>query len=222
MFWVVAIMWGLRLEQLPIILIWVIAFFVSILWHEMGHALVMRTFGLRPWITLYGMGGLASYDPAHHRRFRPLSAGEQILISFAGPGAGFLLTAALVGLLFAFGQGGTLSFEPPIYVPEVWGLSSDRLAMLLTFIFQACVYWGLVNLLPIYPLDGGQIARELFLVFSVREGIRRSLVLSIVTAISFGVFAAMQWGSWVTLLFFGFIAYENYQALQANSGRGKW
>src|SRR5688500_3784168 len=44
------------------LLTWVGVVFVSILVHELGHAFLQRRFGGRPWITLYGLGGLASCD----------------------------------------------------------------------------------------------------------------------------------------------------------------
>jgi stage IV sporulation protein FB len=224
MFWVVSIMLGLNKDtQLPELMIWVVAVFISIVWHEFGHALVIRSFGFRPWITLYGMGGLASYDPARHRRFSGVTSGEQILISLAGPGAGFLLAALLVGALFASGVGDTVYFISPFNLrPYVFGLDNERLALLLNKIFFLCAIWGLVNLLPIYPLDGGQIARELFLRFNLRDGIRQSLILSMLTAASFGIFAAVKWHDVFIFLFFGFIAFENFQALQSYSGRGRW
>jgi stage IV sporulation protein FB len=224
MFWVVSIMLGLHDDtQLPDLMIWIGAVFISILWHELGHALVIRAFGFRPWITLYGMGGLASYDPARHRRFVGVTSNEQMLISFAGPGAGFLLAALIVGVLFAAGVGDDIRFIPPFHLrPYVLGLANMHLARLLNDIFYLCTLWGLVNLLPIYPLDGGQIARELFLRFNLRDGIRQSLILSMITAVSFGIFAVTKGYGFFTLAFFGFIAFENFQALQAYSGRGRW
>ena len=68
-------------------LCWVVAVFLSVLVHEMGHALAIRALGVQPWITLYGMGGLTS-----HRGGR-LPPKTQILVSLAGPAAGFALAA---------------------------------------------------------------------------------------------------------------------------------
>jgi stage IV sporulation protein FB len=220
-FWVISVMMGIQLNDPALLLIWVSAVFISILWHEMGHALVIRAIGFRPWITLYGMGGLASYDPARHRRFVGVTSWEQIAISFAGPAAGFLLAALLAGILLAAGYGEHLSFKRPFFLPSVEKLPNFRLEFLLNQVFFISVLWGLVNLLPVYPLDGGQIARELFLRFNLRDGIRQSLRLSIVTAILFGIYAAMEWRQFFVLLLFGFLAYENYQALQSSMGRGK-
>jgi membrane protein implicated in regulation of membrane protease activity len=68
-------------------LFWVGACFVSILVHELGHALAARACGWEPWITLHGFGGLASYQPTYR------SPQRHVLITFAG--------GALVGALLA-------------------------------------------------------------------------------------------------------------------------
>jgi Zn-dependent protease len=221
MFWVISIMLGIRTKDPAVLMIWVVAVFISILWHEMGHALVIRSIGFRPWITLYGMGGLASYDPSRFRRAVGVSAWEQIMISIAGPGAGFLLAALLVGILTAAKLGDHLFFEP-FFLPTVAELPNFRLQTLLNFLFFINVLWGLVNLLPVYPLDGGHIARELFLNFNLRDGIRRSLMLSMFAAVLFGIYAAMKWQDFFILLFFWYLAYENYQTIKAFSNRGRW
>jgi Zn-dependent protease len=224
MFWLIAMMMGMRKDvQLPEVLIWVVALFIAILLHELGHALVIRSLGYWPWITLHGMGGLASYNPTQGRRFRGLSSGEQIVISLAGPGAGFLLAGVLVGILYATGHGENIVFDAPLNLcPNVIGLTNGRIEMFLNKVFFICVFWGLVNLLPIYPLDGGQIARELFLRMNVKDGIRQSLVLSMVSAAVFGIWGGNEFKSMLILLFFGLLAFENYQAYQAYSGRGRW
>ena len=64
--------------------------FVSILVHELGHAFVQRYFGGRPWITLYGFGGLASCNDCDR------SPRSQIIISLAGPLAGFLFAVVVM------------------------------------------------------------------------------------------------------------------------------
>jgi stage IV sporulation protein FB len=81
-----------------------------------------------------------------------------------------------------------------------------------------CVIWGIVNLLPIYPLDGGHVAREILLQISPRYGIRLSLWLSIVAAVAMAVFGFVQWHSWFVAFFFGYLAYTCYATLAAYSG----
>src|SRR5690349_4147218 len=72
---------------------WVAVAFVSILLHELGHASLQRFYGGHPWITLYGLGGLASCNDG------PRTPWRRIAILLAGPGAGFLLAALIIAAL---------------------------------------------------------------------------------------------------------------------------
>ena len=82
--------------------------FVSILVHELGHALVMRRFGESPRVVLTLFGGLAIHQaPAWSVGVEKggRSSWRQILISLAGPGAGFLFAALVAGgILIAGGR----------------------------------------------------------------------------------------------------------------------
>ena len=49
-------MLGSRLGDVASVLTWIIAVFLSILVHELGHALAMRAYGFRPWIVLLWNG----------------------------------------------------------------------------------------------------------------------------------------------------------------------
>ena len=90
-FWVISLLLGISGDPKPeLVLIWVAAVFVSILVHELGHAFAIRRYGGQAWITLYGMGGLASSNEANR------TPKAQILISAAGPAAGFVLAAAVL------------------------------------------------------------------------------------------------------------------------------
>ena len=79
-------------------------------------------------------------------------------------------------------------------------------------------FLNLLNLLPIYPLDGGQIARSAFEMFDKWDGVRKSLMLSIATAIVCGVFA-LQHQDTFAMLFCFYLAYQNYQQLNPGVGR---
>ncbi len=205
------------------LLTWMVAVLLSILVHELGHAGVMRAYGLQPWITLYGMGGLTSYDPSRSSGSKGTDTLGQILISLAGPAAGFLLAAVLAaGLLLAErgGYAGYLLFANPFRLrPYVIGLANLRLGQFLNDLFFICTLWGLVNLLPIYPLDGGHISREILLRFFGRRGIRLSLMLSIVVAGLMAVYGIVKWHDWFLALLFGYFAYSSYATLQAYAGR---
>jgi membrane-associated protease RseP (regulator of RpoE activity) len=190
----------------------------------MGHAVAIRLFGGRPRITLYHFGGLA-VDDRYDR-----SAREQIIISAAGPMAGFLLAAIVVITLAVAGklEGFTLGLVPVQYElfdrPTVDRATleprlslRDQVVWSLLFVNFA---WGLVNLLPVYPLDGGRIAREVLVEHDAHRGVVRSLWLSMITAGAFGVYALIAWGGLFVPLMFGMLAVGSYQMLQAQRGRG--
>jgi stage IV sporulation protein FB len=101
------------------------------------------------------------------------------------------------------------------------GGPSEALALLIALLLQVNVLWGLLNLLPIYPLDGGQVSRELMMVaFNPRTGIIRSLWLSIICAAATGLILGLRPPSLFNLILFGFLAYSSYRALQAYRDEG--
>jgi Zn-dependent protease len=191
-FWLFSAMLGPQDRGLGEILTWVLCVFVSILVHEYGHGLMGRAFGHRASIVLYGFGGLC-YSEAERQ-----SPGQRLAVLFAGPGAGFLLAGLLLGGYFAAGS------------PELNPTASEVFSDLI-FIN---IVWGILNLLPIVPLDGGRIADVLFNLISRRNGTRWAHVLSLLTAalMAFFMFSIRQIYS---ALFFIVLAAINYQALQA-------
>ncbi len=221
-FWVVAVLLGLSAGDFRGLVIWIAALFVAILVHEFGHATAMRYYGLQPWITLYGMGGLASYNQSQGYGSRRLDSAGQVIISAAGPGAGFLLGATIIagvvaaGYRVEFSLGGQFGFW--IRMEQVGPL---ELATFIRYVLFISIIWGMVNLLPVYPLDGGQIARELLLRMNPQEGIRQSLILSIFTASGLAILAFVKWNDWFVTFLFGYLAYTSYATLLAYSGRGR-
>jgi stage IV sporulation protein FB len=222
LFWVMTVVLGANGKDGISILTWIAAVFLSILFHELGHAWMMQLYGFRPWIVLYGMGGLTSFDPRDPFGSKRADSLAHVLISAAGPVAGFLLAAAIVAGFYAAGHGDQVEFcDPWKLLPQV-DLSNARIAYLLNKIFYICVFWGLVNLLPIYPLDGGQIVREVLLRFSPGDGIRQSMIVSMFAAVAMAAYGWVHWESLYIALFFGYLAYESFIALQNYTGGRRW
>jgi stage IV sporulation protein FB len=215
LFWLVAVLLGMSgsQEAMPLVM-WIGVVFVSILVHEMGHALTARAFGWQPWITLHGFGGLASYRPT---RRDPRS---QILITLAGPAAGFAFAAVLVGAIVVSGHRVEFGW-PESFLPVRFEFYDKRsLNLLIIDLLYVNIFWGLLNLLPIYPLDGGQIAMEVFQAINPRDGVRQALWLSVVVAAVAGVLAYLKLHELFLAFFCGYMAYTNYMTLQANFGPG--
>jgi membrane-associated protease RseP (regulator of RpoE activity) len=75
-------------------------------------------------------------------------------------------------------------------------------------------YWGLVNLLPVYPLDGGHAARAIFEQRDGFRGRRNSLILSTAVAAAVAL-ASLVSGSLFRAVLFGVMAVSSAQALAA-------
>ncbi|MEX2186680.1 MAG: site-2 protease family protein [Pirellulales bacterium] len=229
-FWIVALLLGMSFKDGRLLVIWVLCMFLSILVHEFGHVLAFRRFGSRARVVLYAFGGLAiaDRDNAHAdwgRTWRPDGYDERntdgwrhVMISFAGPLAGFVLAGLLVGGLFAADRTCPFVFGPwQFSLGGSRPIENERLLNTMYFLLQLNIYWGLMNLLPVYPLDGGQIARELLSMADSRRGVRRSLVLSIATGavVAVGVLILQRGEQLLLALMFGSLAYSSFQTLKA-------
>lgn len=224
MFWLLALILGLGYREPMALLTWVVAAFLSILVHEMGHAAVTRLFGFYPYVVLYGMGGLTLRGPGVLGARNPGPAGE-IAVSAAGSGAQFVLAAAVYYLLkLTRYEVVVVTGFPYVALPVL--IDPNVPAGFLVFInqlFFVSVFWGLLNLLPIYPLDGGQISREFLQRVMPREGLRLSLMISAFTATFFTVYVVVEWqgrGIWMAI-FFGYLGFASLQALTMFR-RGPW
>ena len=225
LFWLMALLLGASLARDAgdragvIVLIWVSVVVVSILVHEFGHALVMRYFKESPRVVLYMMGGLAIADSSPYAvnyGNQGRNTREQIIISAAGPIAGFLFAALAVGAVYAFG--GAVVFHSPI----AWGIDIQNLnlAILIHLLLVVNIFWGLINLLPVDPLDGGQIARAVFVQHDPWNGLRRSLWVSVIAGGAAALAGILFTESFLMAILFGSMAFSSYMSLQQMQGGG--
>jgi stage IV sporulation protein FB len=236
MFWVVTIILGFEElhDGFQFLLLWVAVVFVSILIHELGHVLMGRVFGTDGHIVLYSFGGLAVGSNGMSNRW------QRMAVSFAGPLADFLLVGVLFLVLrlflpayFRAAVDYLLSFADRdqgiwrLYWTTLPGRAIDDLIWIN-------LAWGLVNLLPIWPLDGGQISRDFITWATPRNGVRASLGLSVVVAGLIALNAAWIYfkkepliphfllGGGYVALFFGLLAVQSFLTLQQLSkGQGQ-
>lgn len=162
---------------------------VSLLAHELGHALVARHYKLQPHILLHGFGGVTGHDRARTR-------GQDALIVAAGPLAGLALSAASFAALKA----------GLAHTPEVLNL--------LSLCFGLNLFWSLFNLLPMWPLDGGQLLRlGASRIWQPARGERITHMTSIVV-VAIVAFISYQMGvGHLTLIILAMTAYQNVHAL---------
>jgi Zn-dependent protease len=223
LFWLGAVILGANVlnaedgNGLLYLAIWVAVVFVSLMVHELGHALAFRRFGSDARIVLYIFFGLAVGTPDVRTR------NQKIIVSLAGPAAGFLLAGVVYVSHLLTGWGHTLS-APVIY-----------LYYSLLFVNIA---WGVLNLFPVFPLDGGQVSRELCERKWRGRGLRVSLQISFWFAVAVAVYSlvceidlrsqglltgVIPWwarGTFFTAILFGMLAVQSYLLLQQLRGGG--
>jgi stage IV sporulation protein FB len=226
LFWVVTVLLGTSGGTQPVnVGLWLVAVFVSILVHELGHDLAFRYYGIHSHVVLHAMGGLAVPDTMYSGRGQTRSWFSDVVIAFAGPAAGFLLAALICAALYA--SGGGVGFPKDELLPIPQPLFPNRpnvYAWLLVFRFlEINILWGFLNLLPIFPLDGGQISAAILRKANPHDGMRQALMLSIGTAIGMALLVFVKLDDKFMGIFFAFMAYNSYQILQAvGGGRGGW
>ncbi|MEO5855748.1 MAG: site-2 protease family protein [Chthoniobacterales bacterium] len=178
-----------------------LALFVIVLMHEFGHALACRqTGGIANRIMLWPLGGIAFVQP-------PQRAGAQLWAIAAGP----LVNVALIPVLFVLQM---VMVRLPGATPDTF-----RLFGTIALINYALLFF---NLLPIYPLDGGQILRSLlWFPFGPIRSLQVASAIGFVGSAVAGVAAVFYWQSiWIGVLAFFLISqavagWRHAQALAA-------
>lgn len=195
-----------RIEGRDKPLFWLLEWFAvaafSIVVHEFGHAFAYKRYGQRPSIVLWGLGGLTYGEET-------LPPKRSIVVSAAGPLTGILLVG--IPFWFLYNSVGTSNRDLRLFLYDMWWLN---------------IVWGVVNLLPILPLDGGHITESIFEI--VRGEPRRQTVriISVVTGFLLGIVAVTVWGSFYGL-FFGWIlaiinAVQYYQVKNGSIGGAQY
>ncbi len=219
LFWLIALLLGSSGDIL-LVPIWVAVIFVSILVHELGHALAFRRYGQRSQIVLHFAGGLTIPEPVYWGSGYAnvsLTPNQHIFVSLAGPGAGFLLAGLVIAVVTALG-GSVITtwlfgFIPlPLNARLPFG--GQVLAVVVTMLLWVNIFWGLINLVPVFPLDGGHVSRNVLLQADPVDGVRKSLWISVIAGGLVAVAGFILFRSLFMALMFGLLAFQSYQALR--------
>lgn len=161
-----------------------VALFVIVLLHEFGHAFACRQVGgIANHIMLWPFGGVAFVRP-------PSRPGAQLWSIAAGP----LVNVVFIPLLM-LAQLVAVQAGLPFAAPDVF-----RLIRMVGYINIGILIF---NLMPVYPLDGGQILRSLlWFVFGRITSLRIASVIGLIGGALFVLWAALQGSLWLTLLAF--------------------
>ncbi len=200
---------------------------------DLGGLRVRLDPGPRVWARVDGEGVplLAVDRPLDGRRLCSSQVDRQtpmqrLAVVLWGPGAGFVL-CGLVMLVFSVLYGLTPSEHLGV-VQFLLGLPlggqpisfehrdaiGDGVFLVYFFLVQINLFWGLVNLLPIWPLDGGRVCEILLSLHNPYQGKRRAHTIGLVTAGSLAVLSYLWTRDYFLAIFFGFFAFLNYQTLQ--------
>ena len=203
------------LGVIPLLALWAVCIFVSIGIHELGHALAFRRYGIESRIVLYFMGGMAipTRYSGVHEGLKPL---QSMWVALAGPVAQLASAFAMI-LLFS-----AASYAWPIPWPLdqlTWldGLADGKpidsvgLYAIALMYLQPSISWAILNLIPVWPLDGGRVIHSLV---QLQGGnISTTLFIGLIASALVALFAFQNGLQFLGFMFL-ILGWNNYQAVQ--------
>lgn len=187
LFWVFSALIGwLYGQSLLGMLVWMGIILISVLIHELGHALTAICFKQKARIQLVAFGGLTSYDGGP-----PLKFWQQFVIVFNGPLFGFGLCLLATAVLYAP--------LPPL------GYAIAKAVQV------ANLFWSAINLLPVLPLDGGQLLRIVLEGSFGLKGFKASLWLGALLSLAIAC-TAFIFGFFIAGAFFFLFAFQSFDS----------
>jgi len=168
------------------IILFLLAGFISILVHELGHALTARKFGARSEIVLQAFGGYAAYSGVW------LTRPQSFMVTAAGPAVQILLGLVLLQII--------------PWLPEMSPFGFYFLRVLVWI----SIVWALLNLLPVLPLDGGRLLDSIL----GPERIRVTLWVTIIVATLLAIVSWKATKQPLLSIFMGMFAWQAWQALR--------
>jgi Zn-dependent protease len=151
---------GLDPMQISWAVFFVLALFICVILHELGHALTAKRFGIRTEdITMYPIGGVARLERIPEK---PI---QELIVTVAGPLVNVLIVLALAPFIYGFNLLQSLESGSSI-------ISAENFIINLAFVN---IWLALFNLIPAFPMDGGRILRALL---AMRIGRLRATTIS--------------------------------------------
>jgi len=190
LFWVLALLIGwINTSTFPGTLLWAAIILGSVLIHEFGHALTALAFGQQAQIELVALGGVTKREGGRMKLWK------EFLVVLNGPLAGLCLSGtAWVAYQFL------LKIHP-----------QSLLTYVAMITFYVNLFWTILNLLPVQPLDGGKLL-SIFLesIFGLK-GTKIALFISVLLSAALGIFFMIVQEFFVGALFMLF-TFEGYKS----------
>lgn len=190
LFWLIAFfigwMWTLSFTGA---LLCVLVILFSVLFHELGHALTAVLFGQKTRIELAAFGGFT------YREGRKLKLWEEFFVVLNGPIAGFLL------FLAAYIVYSNITIENKLFL------------FAIKFTFMANLFWTIINLVPVLPLDGGHLLSIILEAIFGFKGVKIAIVTGLVIAIAICIFFFVI-GQFLIGALFLILTFESFRSLR--------
>ena len=163
---------------------WTLGVLVAVLLHESGHAFTARAFGATGvTVTAFALGGYTTWRPT-----RPVGPGGRFLISAAG--SAFGIAAGLP--IWLLDRQGALDGLPRFVDIGLWAF------------MLAALVWGVLNWIPVLPLDGGHMAQSVLEILWPSRAAQIARGISIVVGGAL-ILLAVQYEQYFLAFFLGFI-----------------
>ncbi len=190
LFWLISFFIGwMWTSTLTGALICVAVILFSVIFHEFGHALTSMLFGQKARIELAAFGGFT------YREGRKLKLWEEFLVVLNGPAAGFLL------FLIAY------------VIYQNVAIESQSIAFLVKFTFVANLFWTVINLVPVLPLDGGHLLSIILEAIFGFKGVKMAIITGLVIAVAISIFFFAM-GMFLIGALFLILTFESFRSLR--------
>ncbi len=179
---------------------WTGAVLVAVLLHESGHAFTARAFGASPVsITLFALGGFTSWAAP-----KSLGPGRRFIVSAAGSAVGIAAGLGVIGL----SRSGVFD-----------GIPDLAFVFLQSFVWAGLV-WGILNWIPILPLDGGHMLQHALEMVTPTKAVPIARWISVVTGVAV-VATAFYFGETFLAIFVAMITFMGFRDGRSDSPRAR-
>lgn len=190
LFWLIAAFIGWMVSfTLTKTLVAVFVILFSVLFHEFGHALTGILFGQKVRIELAAFGGFT------YREGRKLKLWEEFLVVLNGPVAGFLLFVVAHIILTNF------------------AIENAILKFALEFTRLANLFWTVINLVPVLPLDGGHLLSIVLEAIFGFRGIKMAIFIGLFISVTISIFFFVI-GAFLVGALFLILTFESFRSLR--------
>ncbi len=163
-------------------LVFVVGVFALVLLHELGHGMMAHQYGLQVRdVTLFPFGGVARVEQM------PANSRIESMVALAGPLTNLALAAATLPLLLLWI---VASGHTPLNIFGNYQIDTPSIGGLVLYLYLANLLLAVVNMLPVFPMDGGRVLRASLSGVAGRDLATRSAIFATaIFSVAVGAFA---------------------------------